>query len=81
MAARSIISSTTPRSPALRAGSRRDSSMSGGCEVGITRDDGCLVVLVQQFPGHWIPTSHVPREAATVLAEMAYEPYPLQAGL
>jgi hypothetical protein len=40
-------------------------------EVGITVDDHCFVVLVKHWSGRWVPTSHVPSEAAAKLGDLA----------
>ena len=34
------------------------------CQVGILIDDHCLVFLVRAWEGHWMPTTHIPLEAA-----------------
>lgn len=43
-----------------------------GCEVGITIDDHCFVVLVKDWHGNWRPARHIPREVAERLAELSY---------
>jgi len=45
-----------------------------GCEIGIARDDGCFVVLVEKSPSQWLPTSWIPPQAITALQEMILSP-------
>ena len=42
-----------------------------GCEVGITIDDRCFVVLAKNWVGQWVPTTHIPREAAEKIGELS----------
>ena len=35
-----------------------------GCEVGLTTDDGCFLVLYPQPDGSWRSGTHIPRQAA-----------------
>ncbi len=39
--------------------------------MGITRDDGCYVVLAQTPAGRWRPATHIPVQAARMLCELA----------
>lgn len=41
------------------------------CEVGITIDDHCFVVLAKDWSGKWGPTSHIPPVVAQRLSELA----------
>lgn len=40
-------------------------------KVGITRDDGCYLVLVREHGGKWSPTKWIPKEAAIFIANLA----------
>lgn len=42
-----------------------------GCQCGITIDDHCFVVLVQNCVGGWIPTEWIPPKVAYRLGELA----------
>lgn len=42
-----------------------------GCEVGITIDDGCFVVLCANEVGQWRPATHIPAAAARLLGALA----------
>jgi len=42
-----------------------------GCQCGITIDDGCYMVLIQNWDGLWKPTSWIPKEVAQRLGELA----------
>jgi len=41
-----------------------------GCEVGITIDDGCFVVLYQNESEQWRPGSHIPLAAARLIGTL-----------
>ncbi len=38
-----------------------------GCEVGVTVDDGCFVVLYPDEMGQWRPGTHIPVAAACLM--------------
>ena len=42
-----------------------------GCEVGITLDDGCFVVLTRNWVDQWMPSTHIPKPVALRLGELA----------
>lgn len=42
-----------------------------GCQVGITTDDHCFLVLVQDWYGNWKPSKWIPIAAARRLGELA----------
>ena len=42
-----------------------------GCEVGITIDDGCFVVLCKDWWGNWRPSPHIPHQVVHFLDELA----------
>jgi hypothetical protein len=41
------------------------------CEVGLTVDDHCFLVLIKGDSGEWQPCKHIPREAAKKMWELA----------
>ena len=43
------------------------------CEVGVTVDDGCFVVLVQNESSEWHPTAHIPVAAARLIGTVSTE--------
>ena len=42
-----------------------------GCSVGITTDDGCFVVLCQDWYGNWRLSKHIPPTVAQFLGGLA----------
>ena len=42
-----------------------------GCEVGITIDDHCFVVLAKNWADQWMPTTHIPWEAAGTIGDLS----------
>ncbi len=44
-----------------------------GCEVGITTDDGCFVVLYPTEVGQWRPGKHIPIAAARLIGALCDE--------
>ena len=42
-----------------------------GCELGITTDDGCFVVLYPINSSQWRPSTHIPRKVAEKIGELA----------
>jgi len=43
----------------------------GDTMMGITKDDGCFVVLVQTGGGRWRPATHIPVQAAKMLCDLS----------
>lgn len=41
-----------------------------GCEVGVTTDDGCFLVLYPAENGEWWPGKHIPLAAARRIGEL-----------
>lgn len=41
-----------------------------GCEVGITIDDHCFVVLAKSSSGQWGPATHIPWQAVDKLGKL-----------
>lgn len=44
-----------------------------GCEVGITTDDHCFVVLVKTWQGDWHPATHFPWQVAERLGQLSVD--------
>ena len=42
-----------------------------GCELGVTIDDGCFVVLYPNGCGQWQLGTHIPLEVAKLLGKLA----------
>jgi hypothetical protein len=42
-----------------------------GCELGITTDDGCFVVLYPHEDNAWQPGRHIPKPVAERMAQLA----------
>lgn len=44
-----------------------------GCEVGVTTDDGCFLVLYPMKDGQWRPGAHIPTAAARLMGTLCDE--------
>ena len=44
-----------------------------GCEVGVTTDDGCFLVLYPTKAGRWRPGAHIPTAAARLMGALCDE--------
>lgn len=43
----------------------------GGDKIGVAIDDGCFVVLYPHGPNQWRPGTHIPKQVAERLSQLA----------